>query len=113
MPNASIVSNQIRWQRSAGGKQTRSTLVVAMRVNGRNVFDLLETVHLLFGELDRYQQRGWLVLDFCNRENCANTYHISFAGLQHNRSRCIDAALQILSGAHIVEHQHAESGAHG
>lgn len=56
LPNACIIADQIRRQWTAGGKQASSALVVAMRVNGRNVFDLLEAVHFLFGELGCFDQ---------------------------------------------------------
>lgn len=51
LPNAGIVADQIRRQRTAGRKQPRTAAVVAMRINRRHVFDLLEAVHFFFGEL--------------------------------------------------------------
>lgn len=47
---------------------------------------------------------------YCREHSC-NTHHITLARLQHNGSRRIDAALQVLARPHIVEHQHAQSGA--
>lgn len=41
------------------------------------------------------------------------TYHISFAGLQYHSSRRVDAALQILSGPYVIEHQHSQARSDG
>lgn len=55
MPNPRIISHQVCWEWSTGGKQSRSAAVVAVSIDGRDVLDLLEPVHFLLRELKEKQ----------------------------------------------------------
>lgn len=51
LPEAGVVADERRGQRAAGREHARAAVVVAVRVDGRHVFHLVEAVRLLVGEL--------------------------------------------------------------
>lgn len=112
MPNTSIVAYEISRQWTTGSKQSSATAVVRVCVDCGDVFDLLEAIHLLFGEL--MEKKETVIRTSRNfTKYYSITHHVALAGLQHHGPTGIDAALQVLARPNVVEHQHAETRAHG
>lgn len=53
LPNSRIVSHQRSRERSSRRKKTHSCAIVAVRVDGWNVFNLLEAVHFVLWVLEK------------------------------------------------------------
>lgn len=51
LPDAGVVANERRGQRSPGGEDARAAVVVAMRVDSRHVLHLVVPVSLFIWEL--------------------------------------------------------------
>lgn len=51
LPNARVVTYERCRKWPSGGEQSGAAAIVTVRVDSRNVFDLLEVVHLFLGKL--------------------------------------------------------------